>query len=132
MAPKIWHTENEHRIIKLMDAKRRGSGADGIDRNGVPFEIRESKKTPKYRLQKDVHEYLVKHKGYYIFKKGKELLQVDARVVTKMLKRGYWNKDRGYFYKFLHCKDLQFGGGLLEELKPKKSLVEFYSEFFVK
>jgi len=132
MAPKIWHTENEHRIIKSMDAKKRGSGADGIDRNGIPFEIRESKKTPKYRLQKDVHEYLIKNKGYYIFKKGKELLQVDARVVTKMLKRGCWNKDRGYLYKFLHCKDLQFGGGLLEELKPKKSLVEFYADFFVK
>ena len=42
------------------------------------------------------------------------MLQVDARDVTKMLKKGNWFKDRFYPYKFLHCKDLQFGSGLLE------------------
>ena len=136
MAPpkknNIWHTSNENKIIKLLGAKKRGKGADGVDQDGRPFEIRESKKTPKYRLQKDVHELLVKHNGYYIFKKGEDLLQVDAGDVTKMLKGGKWNKDRFYPYKFLRCKDLQFGGGLLEDLKPRQDLVEFYADFFTK
>ena len=131
-SPKSWHTKNENKIIKLLNAKKRGKGADAIDQDGRPFEVRESKKTPKYRLQKDVHEYLVKNKGYYIFKKGEDLLKVDARRVSKMLKKGDWFKDRFYPYKFLHCKDLQFGGGVLEDLEPKQSLVEFYADFFTK
>ena len=46
MAPKknIWHTTNENKIIQLLGAKKRGLGADGVDPQGVPFEIRESKK----------------------------------------------------------------------------------------
>ena len=113
-----------------------GIGADGVDRDDRPFEIRESKITPKFRLQKDVHEYLVKHKGYYIFKKGEELLQVDARDVTKMLKKGPWNKDRKYPYKFLQCRDLAFGeeqlgAGIIEDVQNQQTNVtDYYANYF--
>ena len=138
MAPKknIWHTTNENKIIQLLGAKKRGLGADGVDPQGMPFEIRESKKTPKFRLQKDVHEYLVKNKGYYIFKKGKEMLQVDAKKVTKMLNKGAWNKDRTYPYKFLHCRDLAFGkkqlgAGIMEDVQNHQiNASEFYANYF--
>ena len=91
-----FHTINENKIIKILNATKRGRGADAIDPKGFPFEVRESKKTPKFRLQKDVHDYLVKNKGYYILKRGKDVLKIDVDEVTKLLKKGDWNKDRYY------------------------------------
>ena len=82
----------------------------GIDQTGRPFEVRESVKTPKFRIQKDVHDYLVKNKGYYILKRGKGVLKIDADEVTKLLEKGNWNKDRDYPYKFLHLKDVMATG----------------------
>ena len=66
----LWHTRNENDIIKYLKARKRGSGADGIDQSGIPFEVRESRKVPKFRIQKDVHDYLLQHDGYYIFNEG--------------------------------------------------------------
>ena len=42
----LWHTRNENDIIKYLKARKRGSGADGIDQSGTPFEVRESRKVP--------------------------------------------------------------------------------------
>ena len=102
----LWHTRNENDIIKYLKARKRGSGADAIDQSGTPFEVRESRKVPKFRIQKDVHEYLLQHDGYYIFKRGHFLVKVPASIVTKLLKKGKWNQDRGYDYKFLDFKKL--------------------------
>ena len=74
----LWHTRNENDIIKYLKARKRGSGADALDQSGIPFEVRESRKVPKFRIQKDVHEYLLQHDGYYIFKRGHFLVKVDG------------------------------------------------------
>ena len=128
-----FHTINENNIIKILNAKKQGRGADAIDPAGVPFEVRESKKTPKFRLQKDVHEHLVKNKGYYILKRGKDVLKIDADEVTKLLKKGDWNKDRYYPYKYLYCKDVMMmnGGGVVEDIQKNQiSLVDWFADFF--
>ena len=126
-----FHTINENNIIKILNAKKQGRGADAIDPAGVPFEVRESKKTPKFRLQKDVHEHLVKNKGYYILKRGKDVLKIDADEVTKLLKKGNWNKDRDYPYKFLHLKDLMRGTGAIEDVQNNQTnLVDYFANYF--
>ena len=126
-----FHTKNENKIIKILNATKRGRGADAIDPAGVPFEVRESKKTPKFRLQKDVHDYLVKNKGYYILKRGKDVLKIDADEVTKLLKKGDWNKDRDYPYKFLHLKDLMRGTGAIEDVQNNQTnLVDYFANYF--
>ena len=126
-----FHTINENNIIKILNAKKQGRGADAIDPAGVPFEVRESKKTPKFRLQKDVHEHLVKNKGYYILKRGKGVLKIDADEVTKLLKKGDWNKDRDYPYKFLHLKDVMAGSGAIEDVQNNQTnLVDYFANYF--
>ena len=126
-----FHTKNENKIIKILNATKRGRGADAIDPAGVPFEVRESKKTPKFRLQKDVHDYLVKNKGYYILKRGKDVLKIDADEVTKLLKKGDWNKDRDYPYKFLHLKDVMAGSGAIEDVQNNQTnLVDYFANYF--
>ena len=89
-----------------MNAQRLGRGPDAVDQNGVPFEIRESRRTSKYRLQKDVHEQLCKRNGYYLFKRGKTITKVDANDITPLLKKGPYNRDRTYPYKFLDVQTL--------------------------
>ena len=121
--PKIWHTQNEHAIIKAMNAKKRGRGADGIDQDGFPFEIRESRKTPKFRLQRDVHEDLVRNDGYYLFKQGGNITKIFAKDVTPLLKKGEWSHDRAYPYKYLHCKDIK-GSGISDKSKQKSGKPE--------
>ena len=126
-----FHTINENKIIKILNATKQGRGADAIDSTGRPFEVRESKKTPKFRLQKDVHDYLVKNKGYYILKRGKDVLKIDAGAVTKLLKKGDWNKDRYYPYKFLHCKDVMSGSGAIEDVQNNQTnLVDYFANYF--
>jgi len=127
---KIWHTKNEHAIIKSMNAQRLGRGPDGIDQDGVPFEVRESKKTPKFRLQKNVHEELCEREGYYLFKRGETITKMFANNVTCLLKKGAWSRDRVYPYKFLHLRDVVglIGNGLLDNLK--KNDENYYSEYF--
>ena len=89
-----------------MNAERLSRGPDGVDKDGVPFEIRESRRTPKYRLQKDVHEELCRRNGYYLFKRGKTITKVDANDITPLLKKGRFNRDRTYPYKFLDVQTL--------------------------
>ena len=126
-----FHTINENKIIKILNATKQGRGADAIDSTGRPFEVRESKKTPKFRLQKDVHDYLVKNKGYYILKRGKGVLKIDADNVSKLLKKGKWNKDRDYPYKFLHLKDLMRGTGAIEDVQNNQTnLVDYFANYF--
>ena len=126
-----FHTINENKIIKILNATKRGRGADAIDPAGVPFEVRESKKTPKFRLQKDVHEHLVMNKGYYILKRGKDVLKIDADDATKLLKKGNWNNDRDYPYKFLHLKDVMAGGGAIEDVQNNQTnLVDYFANYF--
>ena len=126
-----FHTINENKIIKILNATKRGRGADAIDPTGRPFEVRESKKTPKFRLQKDVHDYLVKNKGYYILKRGKDVLKIDANEVTKLIKKDAWNKDRAYSYKFLHLKDVMSGSGAIEDVQNNQTnLVDYFANYF--
>ena len=116
-----------------MKATKQGQGPDGIDKAGIPFEIRESKRTPKFRLQKNVHEELVKRAGYYIFKQGETMLKIDAKDVTPLLKPGPWSRDRVYPYKFLACKKIGLKGeGLLDKVAKSAhaSAVEYYSKYF--
>ena len=98
-----------------MNAKRLGRGPDGIDQKGVPFEIRESRRTSKYRLQKDVHDQLCKRNGYYLFKRGKTITKVDANDITPLLKKGRFNRDRTYPYKFLDVQTLSANFAPLRE-----------------
>ena len=133
MAPRSWHTKNEHAIIKAMNAKRQGKGADGLDSQNIPFDVRESKKTPKFRLQKNVHEYLIKRGGYYIFKQGKKMVKIDAKDVSPLLTPGPWSRDRIYPYKFLKCEKIGLKGeGLLDKAAKSAhaSAVEYYSKYF--
>lgn len=118
-----------------MKATKQGQGPDGIDKAGIPFEIRESKRTPKFRLQKNVHEELVKRAGYYIFKQGENMLKIDAKDVTPLLKPGKWSFDRKpeYAYKFLACEKIGLtGGGVLDKLAKSTHAraVEYYSKYF--
>ena len=105
-----------------MNAKRLGRGPDGVDQSGVLFEIRESRRTSKYRLQKDVHEELCKRNGYYLFKRGKTITKVDANDITPLLKKGRFNRDRTYPYKFLDVQTLRTNFAPLQE----KAARQFY------
>ena len=94
-----------------------------------------SKKTPKFRLQKNVHEELVKRGGYYIFKQGETMLKIDAKDVTPLLKPGKWSFDRKpeYAYKFLACEKIGLKGeGVLDKVAKSAhaSAVEYYSKYF--
>ena len=84
-APKSFHTRNEHAIIKAMNAEKQGQGIDAVDQKGLPFEIRESRKTPKFRLQKDIHDELCRRNGYYLFKRGDEITKNSNRIGGKAL-----------------------------------------------
>ena len=129
---KIWHTKNEHAIIRAVGATRQGRGIDAIDSQGIPFEVRESKKTPKYRLQKDVHEELCRRDGYYLLKKGGNITKMFANDVTCLLKKGDWSRDRNYPYKYLHVRDVigLTGTGLMHQIRDENNAVQFYSEYF--
>ena len=127
---KIWHTKNEHAIIRAVGATRQGRGVDAVDSQGIPFEVRESKKTPKFRLQKDVHEELCNREGYYLLKKGENITKMFANDVTCLLKKGAWSRDRHYRYKFLHMRDVvgMVGNGLLDNLEKNDEI--YYSDYF--
>ena len=133
---KIWHTKNEHDIIRSLNGKKQGQGIDAIDPMGRPYEIRESRKTPKFRLQRDVHQHLVKKNGYYVFKQGKDIVRMDAKDVTPLLKTGPWSRDRTYPYKFLKCEDVGFrkevrGGGGLRDQVVDQNTTDYYSDYFL-
>lgn len=101
-----WHTRNEHAIIEALGATRNGSGADGIMPDGTPFEVRELRIASKFRIQRDTHKYLVRKKGFYVFKHGSNIKILDAKVVSKLIGYGRWSVDRKWFYKFLNLSDV--------------------------
>ena len=62
-----WHTKQERRVIKKHGGQPMVKlGTDGKLR-GRPVEVRSVKKDNRYRIQKDVHQELVRKKGSYIF-----------------------------------------------------------------
>lgn len=97
----IWHTRNEHAIIEALGATRNGSGADGVMPDGRPFEVRELRIATKFRIQRDTHKYLVRKKGFYVFKHGSNIKVLDAKEVSRLIGYGRWWTDRIYPYKFL-------------------------------
>ena len=101
-----WHTKNEKQVVKLLGGKPHHPGFDAYTKNGTPFEVREAKKSGLYRLQKDVHDSLMKGNGFYVFKKGPQLKKMKASAVDKKIKHKKWAKDRKYPYKFLQEKSV--------------------------
>jgi len=99
---KSWHTNRERMLIRKYGGKPRISyGTDGTIR-GKPVEVRSQRKDRRFRIQKNVHEKLIRQNGYYIFDSPRhKTKKVSARKVSKMLPRGKWYKDRKYPHKFV-------------------------------
>ena len=103
---KSWHTKQERKVIKKYGGKALVKyGYDGKIK-GRPVEVRAAKKDNRYRIQKNVHQNLVRKKGSYIFQKGKRSKRISASMVSKKLGKGKWYKDRTYPHKFLKVKDV--------------------------
>lgn len=104
---KSWHTKQERRLIKKRGGTPRVSyGYDGRH-NGRPVEVRSQRKDNRFRIQKNVHQQLVRNNGYYIFASpGHPSKRVSARRVSKMMPRGKWYKDRKYPHKFVTKNDV--------------------------
>ena len=102
-----WHTKKERKLVRMFGGTPLIKyGYDGIIR-GKPVEVRDQRKDNRFRLQKNVHERLVRRKGYYIFDSpGKKPKKISANKVSKMLPRGKWYKDRTYPHKFITKKDV--------------------------
>lgn len=82
------------------------SGTDGV-LNGRPVEVRSVRKDNRYRIQKDTHRELVKHRGSYLFVNGRgQSKVVPAARVSKLIGFGKWLKDRVYPHKFLKTKQV--------------------------
>ena len=82
-------------------------GYDGMI-NGKPVEVRSARKDSRYRIQKNVHNELVRKKGSYIFVKNGRSKRVSASKVSKKLNDGKWFKDRKpeYKHKFLKTNEV--------------------------
>lgn len=101
-----WHTNQERRVIRRYGGQPLiKSGFDGLI-NGKPVEVRSSRKDKRYRIQKDVHQNLVRKSGSYIFCKNGKTKRVPATKVSEMLPRGNWYKDRSYPHKFLEVDEV--------------------------
>lgn len=102
-----WHTRQEKKVIKRYGGKPLTKyGYDGTIR-GRPVEVRAVRKDNRYRIQKDVHNNLVRRGGSYIFvNRGGRTKKVTAREVSKKIGRNGWFKDRTYPHKFLKTKDV--------------------------
>ena len=101
-----WHTSQEKKIIRKYGGKPlKKYGYDGKIR-GKPVEVRAVRKDKRFRIQKNVHENLVKGDGSYIFCAGKSTKRVGAKRVSRLLGRGKWFKDRGYPHKFVKKGDI--------------------------
>ena len=101
------HTAEERRLIRQFGGiPLTKTGYDGTIR-GRPVEVRSARKDNRFRIQKNVHQVLVRKGGSYIFKaQGRPAKRVSARAVSKKLGKGKWFKDRSYPHKFLTIKDL--------------------------
>ena len=98
----IWHTKKEREIIKKYHGKPLIKyGYDGIIR-GKPVEVRAVRKDKRFRIQKNVHQNLVRKKGSYIFVNSNgHSKKITAKTVSKKIGNGKWFKDRKYPHKFL-------------------------------
>ena len=108
MAKKRWdHTKEERKLIKIFGGiPKRKYGYDGTIR-GKPVEVRSQRKDNRFRIQKNVHQYLVRKNGNYIFNcPNKRPIKVSAKTVSKKLGKGKWFKDRKYPHKFITSKQI--------------------------
>jgi len=96
-----WHTKQERKVIKKRGGRAlKKYGYDGKIK-GRPVEVRSARKDKRFRIQKDVHQELVRKRGSYIFCAGSKTKRVGAKRVSKLIGRGQWFKDRKYPHKFL-------------------------------
>ena len=103
---KSWHTIQERRTIKRFGGKPlQKYGYDGL-LHGKPVEVRSIRKDHRFRIQKNVHQVLVRKKGSYIFCGINRTKKVSASRVTKLMPKGKWYKDRKYPHKFVTKKDI--------------------------
>ena len=103
-----WHTKQERKMIRKYGGKPLIKyGYDGLI-NGKPVEVRSVRKDHRYRIQKNVHQELVRKKGSYIFVKNGRSKRVKATKVSKKLGNGKWYKDRKpqYKHKFLKTEEV--------------------------
>ena len=101
-----WHTNQERRVIRRHGGRPLVKyGFDG-QINGRPVEVRSVRKDHRYRIQKNVHQNLVRKSGSYIFCKDGKTKRVPATKVSGMLSRGKWFKDRNYPHKFLEVDEI--------------------------
>lgn len=101
-----WHTRQEKKVIKKHGGTpKRKYGTDGTLR-GRPVEVRSVRKDKRFRIQKNVHNALVKRGGSYIFVKNGKSKRVSAKAVSRKLGPGKWYKDRKYPHRFLKVKDV--------------------------
>ncbi len=109
MVKMIWHTKQEHKIIRRRGGKVNfGYGYDGII-NSRPIEVRTQRKDNRYRIQKDVHKHLIKNKGSYIFVKPNSAEKVvSAERISSLIKKlkRNWYKDRNYPHTFIYRKEV--------------------------
>lgn len=107
LRPVSWHTRQERRVILKHGGKPLvKSGTDGV-LNGKPVEVRSVRKDKRYRIQKDTHRNLVRHRGSYIFVNGRgQSKVVRAARVSKLVGFGKWFKDRVYPHKFVKTKQI--------------------------
>lgn len=103
---KSWHTKRERELIrKFHGTPRISSGYDGTIR-GNPVEVRSARKDSRFRIQKNVHNTLIKRNGSYIFDAiGHRPVKISAQKVGEKL-HGKWLKDRKYPHRFLAVNDV--------------------------
>lgn len=99
----IWHTAQEKQLIRRFGGTPlKKYGTDGVLPDGTPLEVRCAKRDKRFRIQKDVHETMIRDGGHYIFSApGRRPVMVAAGHVDKLLNAGPWLKDRTYPHKFL-------------------------------
>ena len=101
-----WHTRNERRIIRRYGGRPRISyGYDGTTR-GRPVEVREARKDSRYRIQRNVHQQLVRQDGSYIFVSHGRSRRIPAKQVSGMMGSGPWYRDRRYPHKFVRKRQV--------------------------
>lgn len=101
-----WHTRNEREAIRRLGGRPLVKyGYDGL-LNRRPVEVREARKDNRYRIQKDVHQSLVRQGGSYIFLYKGKSRKVKASRVSRMLGGGGWFEDRSYPHKFLKVEQV--------------------------
>ena len=107
MKIKSWHTRQERSLIRRFGGKPlRKYGTDGI-LNGKPVEVKSQRRDKRFRIQKNVHETLVRKGGSYIFAcPGHKAKKMSAKAVSRKLGNGSWYKDRKYPHKFLNRWDV--------------------------